>query len=266
MLKRRLPTFFAISLVAGIALIACDKPPHLPEDVATTIHTPEGNEGRVTCPPSFEEALGPTKVAEGLDIIERETRVPSQEELGVPPDAFVPPGSLCTLFPPDPVSGEPIDFCPALTNADLAGGSTEWEEHYDQTGRLCGISVSLHGADYPWQMNVDLELYATTPGAREAFRSKAGQGDANDDSVLADQDLLLSLGDERRLHRIEGYMDGELIDQDIYILQFRRRNIVAELSLAYIGASPTDKGPPEPVLEYAAQLDRNIEAAAGEQP
>jgi hypothetical protein len=250
--------------ILTLLLLGCDKPTPLPEDVARTIQTPEGNEVSVTCPPSFEEAIGPTKLAE---ILSR-PGFPQPEPGDIPPDAFARPGSLCTLLPPDPVSGESITFCPSLTNADpAAAGETEgqWEEYYAQMGRLCRVSVSLYGPDHPWEMNVDMELYATTPGAREAFRPKAGQGEPDDDSLLVDRDLLLSLGDERRFYRIMGYIDGEVIDQDIYVLQFRRRNIATELSLSYIGTSPTGKGSPDPVLEYAAQLDRNIEAAAEEQ-
>jgi hypothetical protein len=267
-----------------LLLLGCEKPSPLPEDLAATIQTPEGNEVKVTCPPSFEVAIGPTKLAE---ILSR-PGFPQPEPGDIPPGAFARPGSLCTLLPPDPISGQPIDFCPAETYPDAESFFLADEELLDQMGRLCGISVSLYGPDYSWEMDADVELYATTPGAKEAFRRSAtgtgfgGESDSsdlapNDDEIsrslrrchedalrrlgdTTDFDLLLSLGDERELGASVGLVDGECSDFETYDLLLRRRNVISRIDLSF--QSTAGEPPVTLLLNYAAQLDRNIEAAA----
>jgi len=74
--------------------------------------------------------------------------------------------------------------------------------------------------------------------------------------------LLTSIGDERILTRIPTIVNDQRLDNDDYELLFRRRNIIARIELNYGSFYAPAKGPPEPLLEYAAQLDRDIEAAA----
>ncbi len=77
-----------------------------------------------------------------------------------------------------------------------------------------------------------------------------------------DEQLLSSIGDQRVLTRILEIVNDQKVDSDTYELLFRRRNVIARIELSYGFFPNPGKGPPDPLLEYASQLDRNIEAAA----
>ena len=173
-----------------------------------------------------------------------------------------------------------MDSCGADPNPDVGEPPLLYspETQLYQMGRVCGGETYFGGSGDPWTMSVQLHLYETTPGAGEAYRREATQmlGSGGDPEIrqcredaegrleaAADRDLLLAVGDERELTTNVGLIDHECSGDDEYVLLFRRRNVIARLELS--NNLPTSEVSPDPVLEYAAQLDRNIEAAAQQQ-
>jgi hypothetical protein len=113
-----------------------------------------------------------------------------------------------------------------------------------------------------------VDLYVAAPGAAEAYKREADtmKPDYLRENVEPeDQQLFASIGDERILTRVLTIVNDQQLDNDDYEILYRRRNIIARIELTYGSFSHPGKGPPDPLLEYAAQLDRNIEAAAAQQ-
>ena len=253
-----------ISFAAAVLLLAsCGQeddpfnlfrdPTPLPDSVAASLRTPEGNEVSLTCPPSLTDA-DPDKLATAMAQfnIHTPSSLDAVETL-VPPEA---PNSLRTLIPRESPEG-PVDCCGSSTNSDFGapfGGGGMFgfgasEEQLIQMGRLCGIFA---GSGPALEMRVD--LYVATPGAKEAYRREARSIYPQLDPLPIDE----MVGDERTLRRSPDQYEW-------YILLFRRGNVIARLELSYRELSPDGRGSPEPLLQYAAQLDRNIEAAAQQQ-
>ena len=264
--------FLLFPLLACLWLaVACDgnRQP-LPESLARTLKTPDGSEVAIACVPSVLDDVDPVALATAMvgfnihtpsSIDTAATRVATL----MPPEAA---NSLRTLVPVDSPDGS-VWCCSDRNNAsfgDPQGGGGLFgfgagEEQLDQMGRLCGgIANSEEGA-----LRMRVDLYVATPGATEAYKREAEvmrPGYLREDLELENQGLLFSIGDERKLTRILTKVNDEYVDTDLYELIFRRRNIIARIELSYGSFSAPGKGPPELLLEYAAQLDRNIEAAA----
>jgi len=216
------------------------------------MRTPDGTEVSLSCPPSLVDVADPTKLAEALRNFD--IRTPEPPEGLIPPGALFPPGSLGTVLPPDPNTGQPVGSCSPKPNESVGepfSGFFASQSQLEQMGRLCGCSFDgFEGYD------IRIDMYEATPGAKEAYRREARTIYPQLDPLSIDE----AIGEERTLRRSPD-------EYDRYILLFRRRNVIARLELSYYReSSPDGKGPREPVLEYAAQLDRNIEAAAGKQP
>jgi hypothetical protein len=110
-----------------------------------------------------------------------------------------------------------------------------------------------------------VDLYVAAPGAAEAYKREADtmKPDYLRENVEPEnRQLLASIGDEQILTRALTVVNDQRLDNDDYELLFRRHNVIARIELSYGSFSAPGKGPPEPLLEYAAELDRNIEAAA----
>jgi hypothetical protein len=138
------------------------------------------------------------------------------------------------------------------------GGGFASEEQLIQMGRLCGVTASAG-------MSMRVDLYLATPGAAEAYKREAEtivDSSTGEAVELQDNHLLASIGDSRLLRRVVTIVNDQRIDNDDYELLFVRRNVVARIRLSYGFYWNPGKGSPEPLLEYAAELDKNIEAAA----
>jgi hypothetical protein len=236
---------------------ACDSRGPLPANVAAPLKTPDGSEVNIVCPPSLTDA-DPTKLATAMAQFNIHTPSSADSLATIrPPEAA---NSLSTLIPRESPAG-PVNCCDTETNKDFGapfGGGFASEEQLIQMGRLCGVRA--RGG-----MSMRVDLYAATAGATEAYKREADTmrpRDVREDVEPEDQQLLASVGDERKLTRFVWIVNGQKLDVDDYELLFRRRNVVARLRLTYGSFYAPGKGPPEPLLEYAAQLDRNIEAVA----
>jgi hypothetical protein len=260
-MTRLLPLLVCVSLF----LVACV--------TARSLRTPDGTEVNVVCPPSLADA-DPGKLA--TVWADGSFLTPGVLSTLVPPEAS---NSLWTLMPVDSPDGS-VWCCTDRDNASFGSpegggglfGFGASEEQLDEMGRLCGgIANSQEGA-----LRMRVDLYAATPGAAEAYKREADtmapDGFYHENIEPDDEGVLSSIGDERVFMRYVQY-EGEKprrLDIDDYELLFRRRNIVARLQLSYLDASlgfpaytsTPQKGPPEPLLEYATQLDQNIEAPA----
>jgi hypothetical protein len=112
-----------------------------------------------------------------------------------------------------------------------------------------------------------------TPGAKEAYRREADTMLEHElkDISSPDRELFLSIGERQELRKTTGTINGQPFEETYDVL-FQRRNVVARVELKYVGTidlsskppvvSSAGSGPLTPLLEYAAQLDRNIEATA----
>lgn len=183
------------------------------------------------------------------------------------------------LIPRDSSKGA-IDCCSDETNEDLGaefGGGGVYgfgasEVQLDGMGRRCGVTAESNVLGY--QMRLD--YYATTPGAIEAYRREADtmRDDELKDIDSSDRELFTSIGDRQELRMTTGTMNGQPF-METYDVLFQRRNLVARVELQYWGtidssskppvASSAGGGPLTPLLQYAAQLDQNIQAAAAQQ-
>jgi hypothetical protein len=250
---------FALLLLAAVS---CTVQGLRSKAVPGSVKTPTGNEALLSCPRSFEQMVNPTEVAKllggGWNI-----RTPLPTEGVYLPGALTPqPDSLEGLLPPNPYldSGR----CLLQTNAYISGAWTGWnKEELDQLGRLCGCA--LQSEDPTASIQIQLHLYVTSRGAEEAYRRQKGWYD--DDDVI-EAVSAQSIGDERALRYTPGTTKAPgtaLTTQDAYSFLFRRRNVVVSLFLQYHSESFDAKGPPDPMLEYAAQIDQNIQAAAAAQ-
>ena len=206
------------------------------------------------CPPSLAD-VDSDKLATA--DAQRFFLTPGAVSTLLPPEA---PNSLTTLIPLQASTG-PIDCCGGERNEDFGarfGGGFASEEQLVQMGRLCGVTAS-------GGMSMRVDLYLATAGAAEAYKREAETmrpGRLTERVEPQDRQMLDSIGDERTLTRIIEIVNDQKIDSDHYELLFRRRNIIARIKLSYGFFPFPGKGPPEPLLEYAAQLDRNIQAAA----
>jgi len=248
---RLLPLLVCVSLIS-FACSSARSP--LPDSVARKLKTPDGSEVNVVCPPSLTD-VDPDKLATA--DAERFFLTPGAVSTLLPPEA---PNSLSTLIPLQASTG-PIDCCGGERNEDFGarfGGGFASEEQLVQIGRLCGVTAS-------GGMSMRVDLYATSPGAAEAYKREAAtmmDSPTGEGVEQQDDELLASIGDSRLLRRIPTIVNDQRIDNDDYELLFKRRNIVARMRLSYGFYWNPGKGEPTPLLEYASQLDRNIEAAA----
>jgi hypothetical protein len=300
--------FLAIPLAAAVLLLmGCGKaddpfnlgdislfgdPTPLPEATVEALQAVTGDELELKCPPTLLEAVEPTRLAEEMDKLQIPTYVPGPEELGLTPEAFTGAGTLCSLLPPDPMTGELLDYCSPEPNEQLGvqfGGGFALEAQLVEMGRLCGATVGGYGRG---NVHVRLDKYKAVAGANEAFRREAVvitpttdlppwpltneqraaveanrkcEQDANDRMQSnIDHELLESIGEDRELQVSVGTMNDQCwIEQ--YAMLIRRRNIVARMDFALDFGSPGQASLVPSMLEYAAQLDRNIEAAAAQQ-
>ncbi len=260
-MKRLLP----LPLIAWLCLVcaACggSRSP-LPDDVARTLKTPDGSEAKIVCPPSISELLktaDPGKVATAEAGFNIKTAVPPEGLF--PPGALTPvPNSLKSLVPAQSPTGR-IDCCSEETNEDFGaqfGGGFASEVQLNQMGRLCGLTASRG-------MSMRVDLYEATAGASEAYKLEAKtmkESSTGEAEEPQDGQLFNSIGDQRLLKRILTIENDQRLDNDDYELLFVRRNVVARIRLSYGSFAAPGKGPPDPLLQYAAQLDQNIEAAA----
>lgn len=247
------PLLFCIALVA----VACSS--------ARSLKTPDGSEVNVVCPPSLTDA-DPDKLATAW--ANRSFLTPDALSTLRPPEAT---NSLRTLIPVDSPDG-PVWCCSESSNRSFGSpegggglfGFGAGEEQLNQMGRLCGgIADSQNGG-----LRMRVDLYVAAPGAAEAYKREADtmKPDYLRENVEPeDQQLFASIGDERILTRVLTIVNDQQLDNDDYEILYRRRNIIARIELTYGSFSHPGKGPPDPLLEYAAQLDRNIEAAAAQQ-
>lgn len=221
---------------------------------ARSLKTSDGSEVNVVCPPSVKD-IDPSQLAT-VDA-NRGFLTPGALSTLLPPEA---PNSLGVVIPRASPTG-PINCCDEENNRDFGarfGGGFASEEQLIQMGRLCGVRA--RGG-----MSMRVDLYAATPGAAEAYRREAETmkpGRLREGVPRQDEQLLSSIGDQRVLTRILEIVNDQKVDSDTYELLFRRRNVIARIELSYGFFPNPGKGPPDPLLEYASQLDRNIEAAA----
>jgi hypothetical protein len=240
----------------------CGMDVDLPDGVAGPLRTPDGSEVELACPPSLADA-DPEALATALaEYMIHTPTSPDAIKTLVPPE---PPNSLRTVIPLESPVG-PVDCCGGETNKDLGapfGGGFAAEEQLIKMGRLCGVT-----ADSVPALTMRVDLYTATAGAAYAYAREAEMmrpGDTRENVEPENKELLMSIGGERKLTRFVWIMNGQRLDVDDYELLFRRSNVVARIRLTYGSLYTSGGGPPEPLLEYAAQLDRNIEAAAQEQ-
>ena len=239
---RFLPLLLCIALVA----IACGS--------ARSLKTSDGSEVNVVCPPSVKD-IHPGQLAT-VDA-NRGFLTPGALSTLLPPEA---PNSLGVVIPRASPTG-PINCCDEENNRDFGarfGGGFASEEQLIQMGRLCGVRA--RGG-----MEMRVDLYAATPGAAEAYKREAETMRASTTGEAVepqDDQLLSSIGDKRLLRRVLFIENEQRLDTDDYELLFIRRNVIARIRLSYGWPPALGKGPPDPLVEYAAQLDRNIEAAA----
>lgn len=237
------------------------------ECVEKEYDTPEGNEVSFQCP-SEAVTYGMDTLLKEFEESYRSTRTPGEElsfpDLSDSPPAPVQPGTLAILLPPDPLTGRLVPSYTLNTNASVGcAGCGYWANEFalDQMGRLCGLSTSLGASSISAsgddiiisQLFLQLDYYRTTPGAEEAFQRQVEE--EFDEKV---EDVTLDVGDERQLFA-STYEFASSGGSTTYSLLMRRRNIIVRLS-DWDGEEQTGA-----VLEYAAQLDRNIEAAAQQQ-
>jgi hypothetical protein len=229
----------------------------LPENVARTLKTPDGSEVKLVCPPSLAD--DPVKMATAMAGFNIHTPSSIYPALTAAPP--IPANALNSVIPRESSAGS-VDCCSTETNKDFGapfGGAFASEEQLIQMGRLCGIR-----ADSP-AVTMRVDLYTATAGAEEAYRREADTMMASSTGEGVEpqnSQLLASIGDKRLLRRILTIVNGQRIDNDGYELLFARRNVIARMRLSYGSFWAPAKGPPEPLLQYAAQLDGNIEAAA----
>jgi hypothetical protein len=247
---RLLPLLVCMSLLS----VACS--------TGRSLRTPDGTEVNVVCPPSLTDA-DPDRLA--TIWADRSFLTPGVLSTLVPPE---PSNSLWTLVPADSPNG-PVWCCSESGNQSFGSpggggglfGFGAGEEQLNQMGRLCGgIANSQKGA-----LRMRVDLYVAAPGAAEAYKREADtmKPDYLRENVEPEnRQLLASIGDEQILTRALTVVNDQRLDNDDYELLFRRHNVIARIELSYGSFSAPGKGPPEPLLEYAAELDRNIEAAA----
>jgi hypothetical protein len=280
-----------VALLGGLFWAACDTTQPLSQETAERVQTPTGDElSRLSCPEGLSTHVGLAEYLNAQQRVEEAWKAtatalrssiptsgadpsPFATQIVLPPELYevtpapAAPGSLGSLLAPDPVSGRSVPEYTLNTN-DVVGspgyGYYASAQQLDQMGRLCGLYTSLneftHGPSEDWVMHVYLDLYATTAGAEEAFQRWARSLGGSSDVDVADCRSLKGVGEERELRLAKATAQYRY---DTYHLLFRRRNVVLLLTLNY--GEPTARGPVDLVAEYAAQLDRNIEAAAEEQ-
>jgi hypothetical protein len=238
-----------------------------PEGISTDV----GLEEFVRVQQQVEEAWKATATALHSDIPTSPANpFPFATQIALPPELYeatpapAPAGSLASLLTPDPVSGRSVPEYTLNSNALVGSpgyGYHASEQQLDQMGRLCGLYTSLneftHGPSEGWVMHVYLDFFATSPGANEAFRRWSKDLKGSGDVGLADPTSLERVGEERKLRLSEATAK---YSYDTYDLLFRRRNIVFLIRLNY--GESTEGRPVELVVEYAAELDRNIESLA----
>jgi hypothetical protein len=263
---RSLATLLFLTALSGLAAACIDfERSPLPDSLAQSLKTPDGSEVDIVCPPSISDLLETADPAAlSTALAEFNIRTPVPPEGLFPPGALTPaPNTLYNLVPPESPFG-PVHCCIEGSNESFGtpfGGGGIFgfgatQEQLEQMGRLCGVLAS--GA-----MEMRVDLYATAPGAMEAYRREAqtmSPDDLRENVKPEDEVLLASIGDERALTHVFTVVNGQRLDKDEYDLLFRRRNIIARIELGYAG-----QGPPEPLLGYAAQVDRNVEAAVRQQ-
>lgn len=154
-------------------------------------------------------------------------------------------GPLGTLFPRDPDSAPP-DCLLSDEAGNFGPFGSEFEE-YERLGWVCSCDGAGHEAGRG-SFSVHIDLYHTTAGAHEAYAREAVdvQDPRNKEVKGLDEALLADLGDERVIK--QKFYAGDVI------LLMRRRNVVASMRLTQEASVD--------LLEYAAQLDENIQAAA----
>ncbi len=261
---KRLRLLVIFTAVLALLLLACETRQPLPSSLVKKLRTPDGTEIQRTCPPPIEQVADPTKVAELLNRnfdFYNETLGP--EDFGIPPEVMNPPDSPALLIPTAAPLGAQVSCCSDLTNQEMGDpnfGSFASEEQLNQLGRLCGFTAD----SVPEAYQIRLDYYRTTPGAKEAYRREAALFSQYEVSNLdtLDQQALSSIGEDRVLGRTISWTNGVRDEADEFTLFIRRRNVIASIDLQYVLLPGTHQGPPTPLLQYAAQLDRNIEAAA----
>jgi hypothetical protein len=164
------------------------------------------------------------------------------------------PGSLGTLLPMDPVLNKVPAYC-SLDSNDVVGapdyGFFAPENELERLGRICGCSYGHYEALY-----VRIDIYQEADGAHEAFAQEASYLDEppNKEVEEVDKSQLSDIGNERKLKQTFYSVNGQQRKHDAVLLM-RRSNIIARMDF-------TPEQPVDLLLEYAAQLDRNIQAAA----
>lgn len=168
-------------------------------------------------------------------------------------DSHITAGSLGTLLPADPRSGELPKYC-SLKSNDVVGapdyGFFALKDELERLGRVCGCDDGRYGS-----FHVRIDQYLTTSGAHEAFGKEAGELRARrvEEVEGVDEAQLGDIGDERIVKQTFYSVNGQVRENN-RVLLMRRRNIIARME--------TPIKDVEVLLEYAAQLDKNIQAAA----
>jgi hypothetical protein len=129
------------------------------------------------------------------------------------------------------------------------------ESELERLGRICGCSYGSYGSLY-----VRIDMYRATDGAHEAFAQEAGYlGEPPNKEVKeVDKDQLSDIGNERTIKQTFYSINGQERKHNVVLLM-RQSNIIARMDL-------TPEQPVDVLLEYAAQLDQNIQAAAAAEP
>lgn len=163
-------------------------------------------------------------------------------------------GSLGALLPANPISGIAPATCPLLSNSVVGAydyGFFASESELERLGRICGCEYGNYES-----LDVRIDLYHATDGAHEAFAQEAKyvKEPPNEEVEGVNKEQLSHIGNERIIKQTFYSINGQERKFDAVLLM-RRANIIARMEL-------TPEQPVDVLLEYAAQLDKNIEAAA----
>jgi len=280
------PNFFKFSGRYAILEVNGQIDMEPPGECVETYDEPRGDELEFECPegsstPGIEEVEVFAELMEAMKSTPAPGEMPYanvESALSELPRPTAEPGTLATLLPPDPFADSAIPRSSVNTNEGVGcPGCGYWTNEYELNlmGRLCGLKSDIGGWAPPVSSGdtiyldvgtvyIELDYYATTPGAIEAFQRETSGNALQGDSVdSGDNESLHSLGDDRSLTLSVPHSGGTQSEPNAYELLFRRRNIIARMHGAYFSGA-SEEGP-DAILEYAAQLDRNIEAAAQQQ-
>jgi len=267
-----------------------------PDAMATPLHATRGDELDPRCPPNFIVVADATAVAEGVGIVGAEIPGLGLQDYSTVAEAFAGPGTLCSLLPVDPFSGSPVNQCtngPGDHSGLPFGFRKVSENQWKVLGLLCAANVAdedSHGGSNNVLLTIRIDRYLATPGAEAAFHWEAETMPSEfdlygpssiqfkrtsvtrrDDQCKNGAEARLEAGFDRgaleligedRYFEVRGATVDDVCKIEEYSLLVRRRNIVARVDLSMEFDSPDQVELVGRLVDFATQLDRNIEAAA----